>query len=181
MICQNICILIGLTFVPDNIRLLNILSGFVGHYWAHSNFRAVTVWGTGLWQELLRGRESIRQGLLQSGHLLKMQLHHLSLSQTRTCVCLTASFFFSQPLSSLEFFQLLPSVLFLTYLTLLSFTSLFLLYLPFSLSTLHVLSKMAGVSRPQPRLCEHWPKKAFSLLLYIARHWSAFATVLGQE
>lgn len=49
-----------------------------------ANFRGVAVWGRGLWQELLRGRESIRQGSLQSGQLLKMQQHHYSLTQPTT-------------------------------------------------------------------------------------------------
>lgn len=62
---------------------------------ALSNFCGVTVWARGLWQELLRGRESIRQGSLQSGQLLKMQQHHYSLTQPTTSVSFTASLFIS--------------------------------------------------------------------------------------
>lgn len=39
---------------------------------------------------LLRGKESIRQGSLQSGQLLKMQQHHYGLTQPKTSVSLAA-------------------------------------------------------------------------------------------
>lgn len=65
----------------------------LGTVGAFSNFRCVTVRGRGLWQELLRGRESIRQGSLQSGQLLKMQQHHYSLTEPATPVSFTASLF----------------------------------------------------------------------------------------
>lgn len=47
-------------------------------------FCSVTGWGRGLWQELLSGWESIRQGSLQSGQLLKMQQHHYSVTPPPT-------------------------------------------------------------------------------------------------
>lgn len=151
----------------------------LGTIGALSNFRGVTVWGTGLWQELLRGRESIRQGSLQSGQLLKMQQHHYSLTQPRTSVSLTA--FALDIYLSLLFNSFRCRHLFsFWYISLCSHShhpSSF-----FSLPIPRIFYSKTGRGEPlSPPLCKHWPAEAFSLLFNIARHWSASATVLGQE
>lgn len=133
----------------------------LGTVGAFSNFRCVTVRGRGLWQELLRGRESIRQGSLQSGQLLKMQQHHYSLTEPTTPVSFTASLFISlwiviSSFSSFEFFLLQPSVLFLICLLHIPFLPLSCLLLPSC--TYFSITKLAGVSFSHPSVHEltHW-------------------------
>lgn len=176
--------------ISDHWPFYQEVLGTIG---ALSNFLGVTVWATGLWQELLRGRESIRQGSLQSGQLLKMQQHHYSLTQPRTSVSLTASFFILLWIS-LSLSHLLNSFcwchLFSFWNISLCFPShtfissvILFLSLPLSLSVFHVLFYCkTGRSEPLSlSLWKHWPAEAFSLLFNIARHWSTSATVLGQE
>lgn len=131
----------------------------LGTIGALSNFRGVAVWGRGLWQELLRGRESIRQGSLQSGQLLKMQQHHYSLTQPTT---LSPSLHHSLfPFGSLSPF--FPSfffwILFSTAIcSLLDISHCTLLRIPFSplssflspSSTYFSITELAGVSLSHP-------------------------------
>lgn len=126
----------------------------LGTVGAFSNFRCVTVRGRGLWQELLRGRESIRQGSLQSGQLLKMQQHHYSLTEPTTPVSFSASLFISLWIIissfffSFEFFLLQPSVLFLICLLHIPFSPLSCIRPPSS--TYFSITKLAGVSFSHP-------------------------------
>ncbi len=140
---------------------------------ALSNFRGVTVWSRGLWQELLRGRESIRQGSLQSGHLLKMQQHHYSLTQPTTSASFTASLFISLWI----FISLFLWVLFAAAICSLSDIShSTLLHIPFFSSILPILSPSStyflllnwqGWASLTPS-CMRWPTEAFSLLFSTA-------------
>lgn len=155
----------------------------LGTVGAFSNFRCVTVRGRGLWQELLRGRESIRQGSLQSGQLLKMQQHHYSLTEPATPVSFTASLFISLWIvisSFSSFSSFCYSHLFSFWYV--SFTSLFCLYPAFSFPPAHIflLQNWQGWASLTP-LCMSWPTEAFSFLFNIVRQWSATTTVLGQE
>lgn len=184
----NIKVFTGTTFscqkIYDNWTLYPEVLTTVG---ALSNFRAVAVWGGGLWQELLRGRESIRQGSLQSGQLLKMQQHHYSLTQ-HTTVFFTASLFISPWISGFFFFcffrLLIPFSAVICFLNN-NILHLSLLHVPFF--SFFSPPQLIFQSQKQPAwasfalLYSCWPAEAFFFYPNIAWQWSANVTVLGQE
>lgn len=158
---------------------------------------------------LLRGKESIRQGSLQSGQLLKMQQHHYGLTQPRTSVSLAARLcvFPSDIHLSISPLWILSAA---TICSLLSFfdilshsAPLHIIHPPFS-SLPHSaffffcfffyyntgkLGERASLTRSP---CERWPAEGFFffslffpplllllLLFDTASHRSAYATVPG--
>lgn len=112
--------------------------------WGRRNFRGGTIWGAGLWRELLRGRESIRQRLLQSGRLLKMQRHN----SQNLCVpdCLSV------------FYRILSAD---TTCAPIDTSDSAPLHISFSAEVLRVftMTKMAGVSRFHPICASNDPIK----------------------
>lgn len=172
--------------ISDHWTLEQEVLGTIG---ALSNFRGVTVWGARLWQGLLRGKESIREGSLQSGQLLKMQQHHYSLTQPRTSVSLTASLCISPRIAIyLSSFWILSAATICSLFDILSHSAP--LHIPshhpssFFLapySTYFSITELAKLGEHlSPALCERWPTEAFSFSFFFPRRYST-RRVTGQR